>query len=96
MIDLLSAAGVPEAVHAARSTFGKEDRQRSSIYTTVETILEPFAEVADEPDAGTPDEVDPRVLTEGQHALPLRAGPRSTTPDTALCLGDPSGRRARL
>ena len=43
VLDLLTAAGVPEAVNSARSTFGKEDRQRSSIYTTVETILEPFA-----------------------------------------------------
>ena len=44
VLDLLGAAGVPEAIHAARSAFGKEDRQRSSIYTTVETILEPFAD----------------------------------------------------
>ena len=44
VLDLLAAAGVPEAVHAARSAFGKEERQRSSIYTTVETILEPFAD----------------------------------------------------
>jgi type IV secretion system protein VirD4 len=43
VIDLLLAAGVPEAIQAARSAFGKEDRQRSSIYTTVETVLEPFA-----------------------------------------------------
>jgi type IV secretion system protein VirD4 len=43
VIDLLLGAGVPEAIRAARSTFGKEDRQRSSIYTTVETVLEPFA-----------------------------------------------------
>ncbi len=46
VLDLLAAAGVPEAVHAARSAFGKEDRQRSSIYTTVETMLEPFAATA--------------------------------------------------
>jgi type IV secretion system protein VirD4 len=43
VLDLLEAAGVAEAVNSVRSTFGKEDRQRSSIYTTVETILEPFA-----------------------------------------------------
>ena len=46
VLDLLAGAGVPEAVHAARSAFAKEERQRSSIYTTVETILEPFAEGA--------------------------------------------------
>ncbi len=44
VLDLLTAAGIPEAVNSARSTFGKEDRQRSSIYTTVETILEAFAD----------------------------------------------------
>jgi type IV secretion system protein VirD4 len=43
VLQLLDRAGVPEAVHAAWSAFGKEDRQRSSITTTVETILEPFA-----------------------------------------------------
>ena len=43
MLELLAAAGVPEALDAARSAFGKEERQRSSIYTTVETLLEPFA-----------------------------------------------------
>lgn len=41
----LEAAGVPEAVNAALSLFGKEDRQRSSIVTTVETLLEPFADL---------------------------------------------------
>jgi type IV secretion system protein VirD4 len=49
VLELLVAAGVPEAVHAARSAFGKEERQRSSIYTTVETILEPFAATAGPP-----------------------------------------------
>ena len=43
VLDLLAAAGLPEAIHAMRSTGAKEERQRSSIYTTVETILEPFA-----------------------------------------------------
>ena len=51
VLELLAAAGVPEAVHAARSAFGKEERQRSSIYTTVETILEPFAATARPPGA---------------------------------------------
>jgi type IV secretion system protein VirD4 len=43
VLDVLTAAGVPEAVDAARSAFAKEERQRSSIVTTVETVLEPFA-----------------------------------------------------
>ncbi len=40
---LLRETGVPEALDAARSAFAKEERQRSSIATTVETLLEPFA-----------------------------------------------------
>jgi type IV secretion system protein VirD4 len=44
VLDLLERAGVPEAVDAARSMLGKEDRQRSSILTTLETLLEPFAD----------------------------------------------------
>ena len=43
VLDLLGRAGVPEAVDAARSAFAKEERQRSSIVTTLETLLEPFA-----------------------------------------------------
>ena len=46
VLDLLEATGVEPALHVARSVFGKEERQRSSIYTTVETILEPFAGLA--------------------------------------------------
>jgi type IV secretion system protein VirD4 len=87
VLDLLTAAAVPEAVHAALSAFGKEDRQRSSIYTTVETILEPFAEIAggagedgvtDSFDPGpgsgsrsTP--VDPARLLRGENTLYLCA-----------------------
>ncbi len=43
VLDLLERTGVPEALDAARSAFAKEERQRSSIATTVETLLEPFA-----------------------------------------------------
>jgi type IV secretion system protein VirD4 len=43
VLDLLGWAGVSAAVDAARSAFGKEERQRSSIVTTLETLLEPFA-----------------------------------------------------
>jgi type IV secretion system protein VirD4 len=83
VLDLLTAAGVDEAVNSARSTFGKEDRQRSSIYTTVETILEPFAEPSAEPFAdggagvGGPDAaepaIDPARLVAGSNTLYLCA-----------------------
>ena len=98
VLDLLGAAGVPEALHAAWSAFGKEDRQRSSIYTTVETILEPFA-------VGPPRTPEGDRAAAGrpgppggwdQHPLPVRAGPRPAPADPALRVGAASGRRARL
>ena len=69
VLDLLAAAGVPEATDAARSAFGKEERQRSSIYTTVETILDPFA--VDRDDPGRPDDrpLDPADLLGGDNTL---------------------------
>ncbi len=42
--DLLHAAGVSEALQAARATWLRDERQRSAVYTTAETVLEPFAE----------------------------------------------------
>jgi type IV secretion system protein VirD4 len=63
VLDRLSSAGVPEALHAAWSTFGKEERQRSSIYTTAETILEPFADVIPTSvQGGGPTLIDPARL----------------------------------
>ena len=82
VLELLASAGVPEAVHAARSAFGKEERQRSSIYTTVETILEPFAGLPVPPGAGPwepgdpgtgPPVVDPARLVAGDNTLYLCA-----------------------
>ncbi len=46
VLDLLAAAGVPEALDAARASFAREDRQRSSVYTTVETVLAPLVDQA--------------------------------------------------
>jgi type IV secretion system protein VirD4 len=74
VLDLLGAAGVPEALHAAWSAFGKEERQRSSVYTTVETILEPFADGVSGA-AGSADQppVDPARLVGGENTLFLCA-----------------------
>ena len=41
--DLLHRAGVPEALQTARATWLRDERQRSAVYTTAETVLEPFA-----------------------------------------------------
>jgi type IV secretion system protein VirD4 len=78
VLDLLEAAGVPEVVNAALSAFGKEDRQRSSIYTTVETILDPFADATGGTDDGTGPgtgggSLDPARLVGGSNTLYLCA-----------------------
>jgi len=46
--DALQQAGVDEALQAAQATWSRDERQRSSIYTTAETVLTAYA--------------DPRVL----------------------------------
>jgi len=68
VLDLLHATGVESAVLAVRASFGRDERQRSSVYTTVETILEPFADVAASHPPGVPgadtgrSDVDPARL----------------------------------
>jgi type IV secretion system protein VirD4 len=62
VLDLLDAAGVGEASQAAQASFAKEDRQRSSVYTTAETVLEPFADPPVEWAGASPPSIDPRRL----------------------------------
>ena len=81
VLDLLDRAGVSEAVDAARSTFAKEERQRSSITTTLETLLEPFVGAA--PWGGRAVRRR-RPPGRGRHALPVCAGPRSAPADPAV------------
>jgi type IV secretion system protein VirD4 len=83
VLDLLYAAGVPEAVDAARSAFGKEERQRSSIVTTLETLLEPFAGAAAE--GRRP--FDPAVLLAGSDTLYLCAPAHDQRRLTPLFVG---------
>lgn len=40
----LELAGVGEAVRAARASFGREERQRSSVFATAETVIAAFAD----------------------------------------------------
>ena len=63
VLEILHASGVPEALQAARATWLRDERQRSAVYTTAETVLEPFAEpettealdaLLDTPPYGTP------------------------------------------
>jgi type IV secretion system protein VirD4 len=85
VLELLLRAGVPEAVDAIRSTFGKEERQRSSIVTTVETLLEPFAGSAPGR-AGVP-EVDAGALLAGSDTLYLCAPAHDQRRLTPLFVG---------
>lgn len=62
VLDLLDAAGVGEASQAAQASFAKEDRQRSSVYTTAETVLEPFADPPVELTGEERSPIDPRRL----------------------------------
>ncbi|HEX4083059.1 MAG TPA: type IV secretory system conjugative DNA transfer family protein [Acidimicrobiales bacterium] len=77
--ELLDAAGATQALQAARATWQRDDRQRSSVYTTAETILEPFAEPGRLPtvDVGGPASragtIDPAELLQGSHTLYLCA-----------------------
>jgi type IV secretion system protein VirD4 len=67
--DLLESAGVPEAVQAARASWQRDDRQRSSVYTTAETVLEPFADLSTAPCRGPASTIDPEALLSGSHTL---------------------------
>ncbi|MGA8726214.1 MAG: type IV secretory system conjugative DNA transfer family protein [Acidimicrobiales bacterium] len=70
VLELLDRGGIPEAVDVARSSFGKEDRTRSSIMTTIETMLEPFASLRYD---GAAAPINPANLIGGSHTLYLCA-----------------------
>jgi type IV secretion system protein VirD4 len=67
--DLLEQAGVTEAHDAARSTWCRDERTRSSVYTTAETILAPFAHPPRTPASW----FEPRLLLGEPHTLYLCA-----------------------
>ena len=60
----LELAGVPEALRAARASFGREERQRASVYTTAETVVAGFADPAVAASTETCD-IDPAALVGG-------------------------------
>ena len=68
--DILETAGVPDALGAARASWCRDERTRSSVYTTAETVLAPFAG----PPSGSPSTwFEPGDLLEGSHTLYLCA-----------------------
>ena len=73
--DILEGAtrpGAEQALQAARATWLRDDRQRSSVFTTAETVLEPFAEPVSAPPARpgpAPPDIDPGCLLAGSNTL---------------------------
>jgi type IV secretion system protein VirD4 len=61
---ILLALDQPEALRAAAATWRREERQRSSVYTTAETVLEAFADPAVASSTAR-SEIDPAVLLDG-------------------------------
>jgi len=67
--DILERVGEDAPLHAARATWYRDDRTRSSVYTTAETVLAPFAHAT----PGAVDRFEPRHLLGGPHTLYLCA-----------------------
>jgi type IV secretion system protein VirD4 len=49
---ILERAALPDVLHAAEATWCRDDRTRSSVYTTAETVLAPFAQQSPAASAG--------------------------------------------
>ncbi len=79
VFDALTVAGEEAALQAARAGWGRDERQRSAVYTTVETVIEVFADptvAANEAGGSRGDprgSVDPDRLLDGDGTLYLCA-----------------------
>jgi type IV secretion system protein VirD4 len=60
----LELAGVPDALRAARTSFAREERQRSSVFATAETIVAGFSDPGVAASAAGPG-IDPTALVDG-------------------------------
>jgi type IV secretion system protein VirD4 len=67
---LLGEAGEVDAGLALWASVGRDDRIRSSIYTTLETVLAPYEDPAVAASAESPD-INPTALFGGEHTLYL-------------------------
>lgn len=70
---VLERTGAPEALDAARATWYRDERTRSSVFTTAETVLAPFAHGARAAAAMTPARFQPAQLLGGADTLYLCA-----------------------
>ena len=73
VFDALMASGEPAAMQAARASWGRDDRQRSAVYTTAETVVEAFADSTVASSAQQPATIDPEMLLEESGTLYLCA-----------------------
>ncbi|HTZ09216.1 MAG TPA: type IV secretory system conjugative DNA transfer family protein [Acidimicrobiales bacterium] len=73
--EALGAAAAFPALQAAQASWGRDERQRSAVYTTAETVLEAFAapDVAAGERTGAGERFDPAALLDGSHTLYLCA-----------------------
>jgi len=69
VLALLEQAAVDEAIWAARASWQREERQRSSVYTTAEAVLEPLVGGP----TGQADPIDPEALLLGPNTVYLCA-----------------------
>jgi type IV secretion system protein VirD4 len=74
VVEALEAAGQWQALQSLRATWGRDERQRSAVYTTTETVIEVFADpvVAASAVSGAHD-IDPTALLDGDNTLYLCA-----------------------
>lgn len=72
----LEEAGSSEAITAWEANWNREDRQRSSIYTTAETVLEAYADPGVLKHSRTAEITPERLLGGGMNTLYLCAGAR--------------------
>jgi len=68
---ILEVAAPPEALRAAQATWCRDERTRSSVYTTAETVLAPFAHAP--PGPAPPSSFEPQLLLGGSHTVYLCA-----------------------
>ncbi len=71
--EALSAGGDGRALQAAQASWGRDERQRSAVYTTAETAVEVFADPVVAASAHAGAAVDPVRLLDGHNTLYLCA-----------------------
>jgi hypothetical protein len=78
-LNLLTMAGEEQAVQALHATIGRDDRQRSAVFTTAETVIEAFADpdvaACESVGAAAPKSIDAAGLLDGNQTLYVCAPP---------------------